>query len=443
MKHKSIRLAIPALVLTVASGCSKSSSGGSTSDGTNNANPNVKATSVSDLNLAGVLNLNLDSSITGTGTSLTSLLAPKSAEACRVRQSIKQSVDMLQGIKAMLCHVEAESTKIGFNKPVLLKLEMPGGAPGDGDTPELPEGPDGDLPDGPPAMPSPGLKLAGDASAQYMGIYVDTTDANATKVYMCSGEDKAALKLTQSFTILSAEDKKSKGEMLLDNSMGDMTFAAAIAYDAGYTKAGTTALEFKVKFGGSFQGETNSMAQYLNLQLVDGGVSTIKNSDSGNFMGSSMNNAGIAKFDDKSGQIIFALDTSYGGQAYNETKQSCVDAAGYVVACSDAKFTSGGDLYVTGDDVPGFLGESFSPTAPSGFDCAAAQWTEVAIDLTDTTTMAAHEKCDEAIGDFSDENCWDAGFEMGEQSVDLPERGEISGEQRDPNEDPLVPPPAP
>lgn len=372
-------------MLSSAACSKKSSSTDGTATGgagsTTIANPDVKASNIADLNLTGVLQLDLPESATGAGsTGLVGLLnGQKSVEACRMRQSMRQSIQMIDMIRMSLCHIEAEASSIAFNKPVLLSMggsaggeepgEMPEGEIPEGEVPtgEIPAGetpPDGFDPNNPPEVP--GLKLT-QGAGELFGVYVDTTDAEAVNVYMCSGSTKEDMTLSQVFRITGSEDNRSKGEMILSQAMGDMNFGASVAFDAGHTTEGTFAMEMKMKFS---DGGENSFASFLNMKLVDGGVSFIQTADSGDFGGQNMNNSAAARFGEDAGMVLFALDTSYQGQEFKSEAAACVDGAGYMIGCDDAQFQDGGDLYTATTDVPGTLPADFEATKPSGFDCA-------------------------------------------------------------------------
>lgn len=428
MLKRGYRHVLAAIVfIAMTASCSKKSSSSSSLV----ANTSVVASSIEDLNLSGTLDLTVSDSVAGTGSSsLVGLVSGnKSAEACRVRQSIKQSTDMLAGIKSSICHIEAESSNVPFNTPVLLKLS--GGADtGGGEGGPGGEGAGGEAP--------PGAPLA--SSEQLIGIYIDSTDAEAVKIYTCGGETKAKLKLDQMFRILAASDKRSKGDMFLEHEMGDATFAASVAYDSGYTEVNTNAMELKVKFSATFEGQENGFAQYLNMQLVTDGVSYFQNSDSGKWEGSKRQNAGVAVFDEENGQIVFSLDAVHDGEAVKESKRACVDGKGLMVSCQGAKFGEGKDLFVEADEVPGFLADDFTPTAPSGFDCETADWQEVDIDIATSENKEKHDACNETVDKFEQEDCWDPGYHASADQVDVPARDEVSGENRDSREKPLIPP---
>jgi len=434
------------------SACSKKSTTAATGTGTSAtneiANQNVKATSVKDFNLAGALNLDLPDSATGKGSAgLVSLLqGAKSVDACRMRQSMKQSVQMIDMIRMSLCHIEAEGDHIPFNTPVLLsmsggpglKLQAPPDVP-----PDAPTAPDGAPTTDPTTDPTAGDPSTGaeeptSGGAELFGVYIDTKDADSVNVYMCSGESKDKMELSQVFRITGSKDNKSKGEMILSQTLGTMGFGASVAFDSGYTEADTFAMGMKMKFS---DGGDNSFASFLNMKLVKAGVSFIQTADSGTFGGQTMNNSAAARFDDDNGEILFALDTSYQGESHKSNDKACVDGAGYMIDCSGAKFIDGGALYTPVTDVPGALPADFSATKPSGFDCAAATWQEVDVDLADTTAAEKHQACNEDMGMFEQEDCWDdATFAPSEETVDIPEdRTEISTEEPTTDDLPIDP----
>jgi hypothetical protein len=445
MATRQARLSAIALVLTASAtvvGCKsedkdKDEDEGSTASEdtgsvatTSGGSATTTASSVKDLGISSALEFEISEAIRGTGSSALRLLTgEKSAEACRIRQSIRQSTDMLSGIRMSLCHIEAEADVIPFNQPTLLSMSgLPAGGGGDGG-PELPEddapdAPDGDMPElpdgtdqGPPELP---LALT-QADEQLIGIFVDSSTPDAIKVYMCSGTKVEDLELTQVFEVTGSRDQRSKGSMILSHSMGGMTFGASAAFDAGYTTPGTFALQLKANMSMDFNGTTGSMNNYLKMKLVDGGVSVVESSDSGTWMGDDMQNAGFARFDASNGQVLFSLNATNGGESFRNDIRSCVDAEGYLVDCSDAKFEKDGALYVAPEEVPGFLASDFAADAPSGFDCASASWTKVSLDMNESTTSAKHDACMESAEPFEQEDCWDVAYGQSSEEVTIPE----------------------
>lgn len=385
------------------------------SSGEEEENPNVKADSIDDFNLTNALSISVSDAVAGKGSySLSQLTRGKSAEACRIRQTMKQSIMMLEGIKSSLCHIEVEAKKIGFNKPVLLAIEGMGGG-GEGEE-EMPEGPGEEAP-----------ALARQSSTTYLGIYVDTKKKNGVKVYMCSGDRKTDLDLTQTFKIVGSHKKKSKGQMLLSFDMGGMTFAAAVGFDTGYTKKNREDVELKIKFGGSIEGFGDiGFANYLKMSAENDLISIVT-SESGEF-GDPMKNAAAAIFDNDHGHVFYSLNTTHEETEFTSETEACVEADGTFVDCDGKKFAKGGDLYLTVKDVPGFLSKSFTPDKPAGFKCNDQEWKVVKLDLSDPASEKKHAKCSESNTPFEEEDCWDETYVESSESANIPDPGSISGE---------------
>lgn len=377
-------------------------------------NSTVQATNVSELGLTGALSIELPAALSE-GSSLR-LAGSKSMEACLMRESAKQLVQQIDMATNMLCHIEVEGANIPWNTPVILdfsavelalaarkssalKLQDPGIPPGGpGDMP--PGGPTGgDAPTGDaPTGEMPGGE--GDFAMPIFGLYVKEADGGNVEVYLCSGEDEDNMTLTQTFKVTGSKtitvDGKSvavsKGKVNI--SMDDFgTFKGAIAYDSQFTDADATALSMEVKFG--FDGA--SFAQKFSISSKEDGNTKVSISEVGSmsFGGGDafeFKNAGVGLFDAENGHVFY----SYDGGAQEFSTKACVDANSYLVDCSGAKFLDNGSLALTKDDVPGVLPATFSPEAPTGFDCKPASWTKVA-PKTDATAIAAHEACDAGL----------------------------------------------
>ncbi len=411
---------VPAILsLAGLAACGKSSSndaatasntGTTRTPGTNSS---VQATSVSELGLTGALSIELPAALTE-GSSLR-LAGSKSIEACLMRESAKQLVQQIEMSTNMLCHIEVEGTNIPWNTPVIidfsaveaglvarkaaLKLQDPGlppGAPGDTPPGGIPGGGDAPTGDAPGEMPGG----EGDFAMPIMGLYVKEADEGNVEVYLCSGEDEDNMTLTQSFKVTGSKTitvggksvSVSKGKVNI--SMDDFgTFKGAIAYDSQYTDADSTALSMEVKFG--FDSATFS--QKFSISSKEDGNTKVSISEVGSMAfgaGESFEfkNAGVGLFDAENGHVFY----SYSGGEHEFATKACVDANSYLVDCTTAKFLENGSLALTKDDVPGVLPATFSPEAPSGFDCKPASWTKVT-PKTDATAMAAHEACDAGL----------------------------------------------
>jgi hypothetical protein len=404
-------------ILTLAglAACGKSSSNGSSDAGsttgtTRTATGSVQAASVDELGLTGALNIELPAALSEGSGSLR-LAGPKSMEACLMRESAKQLVTQIEMISSTLCHIEAEGKNIPWNTPVVLDVGDMQSAPAaladlnqdglDDDTglPVIPDDP-GDTSKngstGGPIVPE-GFTIP------KIGIYADDSDGNNIAVYICEGETTAAMKLVQAFKITGSKSitkdgktvQVSKGTIHIASGNDTMgTFKGAIGFDSNYTSADASALKLEVKFG--FSGF--AFAQKFEINTKDSGLTKVSISETGTMdigVGEpfSFKNAGIAMFDADHGNVFYTYD----GNGRNFSTQACVDADSYLTECTAAKFTSGGALYLASTDVPGVLPATFSPTAPSGFDCATADWSKTIKPATDTATMEKHEACNAGL----------------------------------------------
>lgn len=395
---------------------SKSDATATTTGTTRTPTGTVQAASVDELGLTGALNISLPAALSD-GTSLR-LAGEKSTEACLMRESAKQLVTQIKMISSTLCHIEAEGKNIPWNTPVILDigdmaaglaLQAPppdgSGFPGGGDPTGGAGDPTGGAGDPTGGAGGAGGPTGGDTSFTIpkIGIYTDDSDANNIAVYICEGETTSDMKLSQAFKITGSKTitkdgasvKVSKGTVTISSGDDQMTFKGAIGFDSYYTEADANAMKLEVKLGvtGMF-----SFAQKFELSANDSGLSKVSISEVGTqTFGSesfSLKKAGVGMFDAINGNVLYSYD---GGNGEKFSTQACVDAQSNLVACSDAKFAEGGALHLKSTDVPGVLPASFSPTAPSGFDCATADWSKTIKPATDSATTAKHQACDEDI----------------------------------------------
>jgi hypothetical protein len=402
---------VPAILtlagLTACGGSSSKSDAAATTTGTTRTPTGaVQATSVDELGLTGALNISLPAALSE-GTSLR-LAGQKSMEACLMRESAKQLVTQIKMISSTLCHIEAEGKNIPWNTPVILDI----GDMAAGPALQAPPPTDGSgFPGGDPSQTPPSGDPTGGTGAPTgetpsftipkIGIYTDDTDGDNIAVYICEGETTSDMKLSQAFKITGSKTitkdgqsvKVSKGTITIssgDDTMG--TFKGAIGFDSNYTEADANAMKLEVKFG--FSGF--SFAQKFEIAANDSGFSKVSISETGTMdFGAgdpfSFKNAGIGVFDAENGNVLY----SYDGNGQKFATQACVDKDSYLTDCTATKFAEGGALHLKSTDVPGVLPASFSPTAPSGFDCAKADWSKTIKPATDSATTAKHQACDE------------------------------------------------
>jgi hypothetical protein len=372
---------------------------------------------VDELGLTGALNISLPAALSDSGSSLR-LAGSKSMEACLMRESAKQLVTQIKMISSTLCHIEAEGKNIPWNTPVILDIGDMAAGPALQDLPPPPDG--SGLPGG-SGEPDPSTMPGGDPTAggsdptgggtpsftiPKIGIYTDDTDGNNIAVYICEGETTSDMKLSQAFKITGSKTitkdgksvKVSKGTITIssgDDTMG--TFKGSIGFDSNFTEADASGTKMEVKFG--FSGF--SFAQKFEIAAKDSGYSKVSISETGTMdFGAgdpfSFKNAGIGVFDAENGNVFYTYD---GGNGQKFSTQACVDDESYLLTegCTATKFAEGGALHLKATDVPGVLPATFSPTAPSGFDCAKADWSKTIKPATDSATTAKHEACDADI----------------------------------------------
>ncbi|HET9241115.1 MAG TPA: hypothetical protein VFO10_27870 [Oligoflexus sp.] len=420
---------------------SKSDAAANNTGTTRTPSGTVQAASVDELGLTGALNINLPPALSE-GTSLR--LAEdqkKSMEACLMRESAKQLVTQIKMISSTLCHIEAEGKNIPWNTPVILDVGDMAAGPalqgGPGDTFD-PNTVDPNTIDPNTIDPSTTGDKTGDTTTPpsftipKIGIYTDDSDGNNIAVYICEGETTTDMKLSQAFKITGSKTitkdgksvKVSKGTIHIssgDDTMG--TFKGAIGFDSNYTEADASAMKLEVKFG--FSGF--SFAQKFEIGANDSGFSKVSISESGTMdfgVGDpfSFKNAGIGVFDAINGNVLY----NYEGNGRQFATQACVDANSYLTDCTATKFAEGGTLHLKSTDVPGVLAAAFSPTAPSGFDCATADWSKTIKPATDSATNAKHDACNEGMMDQAAASmsgmskCFsDTGYAKSEQPADI------------------------
>jgi hypothetical protein len=416
--------------------------------GTNKSTTAIQESKIESLNLTGALQLQLPSALTESSSSLR-LTGGKSLEACLMRESIKQSKMMLDGITGILCHIEAESSKIEEGKPKLFKLAGMGLRLQDmdptttgtidpttggmdptttGTIDPTTSGGSGD-PTGGSGAPTGGTGGApeGMGGDQYIGVSMKQT-GDVLDVYVCEGSDAKEMKLSQHFKIegskkITKDGKEvgaSKGEMRLSSDMGGITFGATVSFDAFHTDPKVYDSEFKVRLEGDFGGMglndsmKMDMAQLMKLKVVDGGVSTVGLSDRGEMMGFSTKNASIGKFDATHGNVV----GSFNQQTFDSDVKACVDNDSVLVDCADAKFQEGGNLYITASEVPSFLPADFAAAKPKGFDCDIDWGTAVEMD----PASEGHKACEMDVGSMEAPGCFDGGeFVASEVEFELPD----------------------
>jgi hypothetical protein len=391
------------------------------------------------LNLAGALAIQLPDALTAKSSTKLTQSGKKSMEACLLRESAKQSTQMLEGISTTLCHIEAESANVEEGKPVLFKIagmglrlqdpnmQFPGG-----DTSEMDPNafPSPSMTPDPSAGPTAGGPSAGGPAGggdRYVGVYVKKfgeAGKEGMNVFVCEGDSASDLKLSQHFKILGSKkitkDGKevgaSKGEMRITQDMMGVKFGAFVTYDNYFTDAKTSDTELRVRIVGEFDmtgaglqspsmpSMKMDMAQLMAIKATDSGVTRVAISDRGDMMGFITKNTARGKFDSTHGRIMGSFETSgQGDDGLNSKTDACVDNDSNLVSCDNSKYKPGGSLFIAPEEVPKLLSEGFKAPAPKGFDCATAEWgTAKSVDATST----AHSKCDMEQGDVEAPSCF-------------------------------------
>jgi hypothetical protein len=265
----------------------------------------------------------------------------------------------------MFCHLEAESAKLKFGTKYQVNVKDPRGN-------------------------------------QTLKIWVDNSDASNLKVYQCKDST-----LTQVITISGyAGAGKAKGSVL--SLYNDSGHTGGSSLDFDMTQDGVKTIKASMKHAEG----SNNFRNYADLSLVDSGVSVIKMSAVGSMTEGSTTNTfgdqGVTMFNGTIGQAFLKGSGSYNGQSYNWNTRATFGADGITVANSSAPDA----VKVAVSALPEKLADSFSPTAPTGWDCSGTTET-VEVDMTTSAgTGAAHQAC-EQNRDRSEFQCWGSDFEAG------------------------------
>ncbi len=396
------RMIVPTILSSIGlTACGKKSSDSAdTGTSLTTRNPGtskVQATNVSELGLTGALQIELPAAVASKKTSL-KLVESKSIEACMMRESAKQLVTQIAEQTSFLCHIEAEGKNIPWNTPALLDFsEM--------------------------ALRKAALEGTEVADADYaIGVYAKETTDGGVEVFLCQGQSASTLSLAQAFKItgsktLTVDGKTvhaSQGNVAIDMDMSmpgmSNSFKGAIAFDGNYTDKDISKLSMDIKFSMEMDPSafpsgpmlkltsskiTNSFAQKFNIISKEGGKTKLSISERGTFDDGTnsfdFKKTSVGLFDAVQGNVYYAYDDGSGG--FDFSSQACVDADSNLLSdgCDGSKFQSGGDLYLAKTDLPDILPVSYSPDAPTGFDCKTATWTKVTIT---NENDAAHAKCD-------------------------------------------------
>jgi hypothetical protein len=386
MQFKKKNVAVTVALMAATSSCGKKGGIFGKEESKAAATSTVPA-SVSDLALSSALKIEIpDKMATASGgtTSLAlnsfSLAGTKSREACHTMEETGRILEQLTEISSMFCHFEAESGNLKFGTKYNITMAAGGGGGGGGG--------------GEGGAPPPAPLTAVDADK--MQLWIDNRDAEYLHVYMCQKG-----KLAQHIKVSTASAAgKTKGSMTAAFDMGANKGGVNLDFDL--TTPGTKLVKASMQFTmtGAVSG---SFSNFADISLLDTGVSTVKMSKSGTFMGNTHADRSMLLFNGTYGQVVF--------EASDFSTVSTYGADGNTVADSLAT----ADITVPVADLPAALGTDFAPTAPDGWDCVAD--TELKID---GATGAAHQACEtDRSPKFSD--CDGGGFARGEHK-DVPDK---------------------
>lgn len=369
---KTTKLILWAVPTFVAFSCGKKSDDDSAA--ATNADGSTKLTAVSDVGQLGVssaLSISLPSAYSQKKTTSLALAATakKSQDACQMGEPITSVKESLDSVGGMFCHIEAEKAKIKFGVKTTIT--------------------------------SKGVEFA--------KIWIDNSKAadNQITLYMCQ---KGALqqKIDITGVKLGADGKPTgmKGSVQEKGSEGTQSWARNVVFDKNFTGA---YLEVTSQDKYSDTATSGSFARSVALKLMDSAdsLSYVSMSSKGTWGGQSFKQRGYGLSVSKLGQALFENSGTYNNQTFTNIRRSSFDLDGYVAAESSSdKFAAGGVLRVKSSDVPAYLDASFTPTAPTGWDCGT---TEVTVDL--DPDSAAHKACESSHKNGAD--CWGSDFESG------------------------------
>lgn len=335
---------------------------------------------IADLSLSSALALDLPSAIvTAAGGSTTSSLAldgklvgKKSSEACRTMQNTNMVLERVQEIGTMFCHLEAESANMKFG--VKYNVNVSGGER--------------------------------KADSRAMALWVDNSDAANLKVYMCKG---GSLQQTISISGFAGEGKaKGTVQSVHSGSEGSTTHTGAASIEFDFTQAGYRIVKSSMTdtaSGGTYAG---TFRNYAELALADSGVSVIKMSSEGTRGSDAFGDQGVMMFNGTLGQALFKGAGTNGSFTYNYTSRSTFGSDGVTVDSSTAPEA----IKVALSSLPEKLPSTFSPQAPTGWDCSGTTET-VTVDMNSTTgTGPAHAACNKRKK-HSFSECFGDSFEHG------------------------------
>ena len=331
-----------------------------------------KPESVADLKISSALGLQLPSSLVkatgGRPTSLnlsSNLVGKKSSEACMTMEQTKRVIERINEVGGMFCHLEAESAKMKFGNKYLVNVKSP-------------QGP------------------------QVLKIWVDNSDSANLKVYQCRGST-----LSQVINISGyAGAGKAKGSVISTHDENGHSGGSNLDFDM--TQDGVKLLKASMKDTSSGENE-GTFRNYVDMMLVDSGVSVIKMSAVGDMGANLFSDQGVAIFNGTIGQAFIKGSGKYNTKDYTWNSRSTFGSDGITVDNSAAPDA----VKVAVSSLPDKLPDTFSPTAPSGWDCSGTTET-IEVDMTTSTgTGAAHQACEQNRDRSAFTGCHGDDFDQG------------------------------
>lgn len=335
-----------------------------------------------DLKLSNALQVSLSSGLQKAAnpksgeTTLSLADQMRSTEACNTLQAVDELLSNARSSGSFICHMEVE--KISFGKKYNVKVIN---------------------------TPEPG----GDFEGQ---IWVDNSNEEKLKVYYCEKR-----KLIMAFDISGYGGEgliKGSSQMKFEGSFpategapeGSFTFTANDEFD--FTTPGTKIVKSKSKSSSSFGPSTSDdYLSYADLKLVDSGVSSLLVSKAGSYTYQGDAGAPSTGTYDEQNAVLF---NGLVGQALSKNgsvlTRATFNSEGFKINNSQAT----ADVIINKLILPAKLESTFSPAAPSGWDCATSE--SITIDLSNQAKKESHDACEIDWPEFN--SCGGDGFQGGD-----------------------------
>lgn len=341
---------------------------GSKSKSTGSPGSAAQPTNLSDLKLSNALSFSLPEGLqkaagAGSGPAKLGLASDKkSKEACEAINAIDMVLANTKSNSIFMCHLEVE--KIEFGKKYNVKLINAPESDGTEDT----------------------------------QIWVDNSNAEKLRVYMCVNK-----KLSNKINIdsyagagLIKGTSQWKGESLESG----ITYRSGANIEFDSTTAGVKLIKSSTKSTVTESSRSYDYQEYVELNLVDSGVSSLLMSKGGRF-----GSGELGTYDD---QMAVLFNGKFGQallkDGFSMTRAS-FNSEGYKVSSSEV--TS--DVVIDKAKLPAKLASTFSPEEPTGWDCSTTE--SVTVDMSAPDKKSAHDACNGKDPNFQE--CTDGIFEQG------------------------------